>query len=148
MANNHIPGYNLVDEMDDEEDAASSGADEYVGDEGDDNANEDTAAEDMTDDSLEADDLDAAPVRRRSGRLIVHLKYPKGQTPVVETPAAVPATITSSSAPDVVVDGQKSTTFAPKSFIGPPVDNQQGAPPERPATDGHLIGTSLSSTTS
>ena len=82
----HIPGYNEVDEMEDEEDAESSGADEYVGDDGDDDANEGSAAEDMSDDPPDMDDVDDAS--KQNQRLLVQLRYQKAVQNATETTPA------------------------------------------------------------
>ena len=86
----HIPGYNVVDQMEDEEEAASSGADEYFGDDGNGNAN-DTAAEDMSNDASDVDDMDGSPGRGRS--LVVQLRYSKEAQPArmeQRIPQAIP----------------------------------------------------------
>ncbi|KAF2736939.1 hypothetical protein EJ04DRAFT_510669 [Polyplosphaeria fusca] len=69
----HIETYNDVDEMDDEEDASSSGGEWDGGDEGDDDQM-DVDEEDVDDESSEDDDAEP-----RS--LVVHLKYHKGPHP-------------------------------------------------------------------
>ncbi|KAI9677464.1 MAG: hypothetical protein M1817_006418 [Caeruleum heppii] len=80
----HIPGYNAVDQMEDEEDAeddaGSSGGDEYAGDDGDDESvpGADEAEEDMSDDSL--DFVDGAGGTPGNRSLVIQLKY-QGQTP-------------------------------------------------------------------
>ncbi len=70
----HIAGYNEVDEMDDEEEAASSGVDDYADDKDGDYGGE-SAADEMTDDELDFDELDGITGLPRS--LIVILKYRK-----------------------------------------------------------------------
>ncbi|KAI9845878.1 MAG: hypothetical protein M1838_001508 [Thelocarpon superellum] len=75
----HIAGYNSVDEMDDEEDAASSGADDYNGDDDvdadleDDNEEE----EDVSDDE---DDLGGANGVSPNRSLVVQLRYGRHQS--------------------------------------------------------------------
>ncbi|KAI9826899.1 MAG: hypothetical protein M1832_005838 [Thelocarpon impressellum] len=87
----HIPGYNSLDEMDDEEDAASSGADDYAGEEDDEaDVNDDDADEDedITGDEDEDEKGDGRGSRDRS--LVVQLRYQKkdGEEDVKDTAAA------------------------------------------------------------
>lgn len=67
---NHIEGYNSIDEMDDEPDAASSG-DDYDAADGGDNFGDD---EEMSDEqAMDEEDMDIRP------SLVVQLKYGKGE---------------------------------------------------------------------
>ncbi|KAI9883029.1 MAG: hypothetical protein M1823_005206 [Watsoniomyces obsoletus] len=69
----HIPGYNEVDEMDDEEEAASSGVDDEADDKDGDYGDE-SAVDEMTDDDMDfEEELDEITGLPRS--LIVILKY-------------------------------------------------------------------------
>ncbi|KAI9843455.1 MAG: hypothetical protein M1837_006301 [Sclerophora amabilis] len=72
----HIAGYNSLDEMEDEEDAASSGADEYAADGDDDN---DNAMDDLVDDEglVSDDDTDPELAKEHSDSLVVRLRYVK-----------------------------------------------------------------------
>ncbi|KAI9791972.1 MAG: hypothetical protein M1816_003241 [Peltula sp. TS41687] len=69
----HIAGYNEVDEMDDEEDAQSSGADEYVGEDGANEAGEDVMSDDDDPADMDQDGDDA--VLKHNQRLLVQLRY-------------------------------------------------------------------------
>ena len=83
----HIPGYNAVDEMEDEEEAASSG-DEYAGDDhedgdddddDDDDDDEDTGADATSDDEWDSEDAEIAPKARASK--VVRLKVSNKSLP-------------------------------------------------------------------
>ena len=76
----HIKGYNVVDEIDDESDAASSGNEWDGGDEDvDDNiADEEDEDEDMSDDSDANDGNDTGHLSQRS--LVISLKVPQDKT--------------------------------------------------------------------
>lgn len=74
----HIPGYNIVDEMDEEEDATSSGEGEYAGDNDDEHVPGDESADDDMDFEMsDADDLSLGQSQSRS--LVVRLRVPNMQ---------------------------------------------------------------------
>ena len=89
VGGDHIPGYNAVDEMEDEEEAASSG-DEYAGDEHedgdeddeDDDDDDDSGPANTSDEEWDSDDAEIAPNVRPSK--IVRLKYTKKNVPTTK----------------------------------------------------------------
>ena len=85
----HIPGYNSVDEMDDEEDAASSGGDDYAAD---DNVEVDLDDDNEADGEV-SDEIDLDDDEQQDRSLVVQLRYQKSpkQDAIIVEPVHVGA---------------------------------------------------------
>ena len=115
---NHIEGYNSIDEMDDEPDAASSG-DDYDAADGEDNFGDED--EEMSEgQSMDEEDMDIRP------SLVVQLRYGKGnQAAKQESYPSPPAAIKSEAMTE------EKPQPAPPSVPQPPTIESQPTPIER-----------------
>ncbi|PGH15762.1 hypothetical protein AJ79_02142 [Helicocarpus griseus UAMH5409] len=136
---NHISGYNEVDEMDEESDAASSGNEWEGGDEDNDYGDEDED-EEMSDDSGLDDGHQS---------LVVQLRYGKGKQPLSSSPQPqnAPPEEASGGRPIQPAPGPQATNGLPSAGQvpvekgpDPYVQSEKQAPPESaiPATEPPL----------